>query len=82
MAVRTLDQLFAALTDAQAAPVPREPDDVAAILAERVPAASAGTQLRSNEIVFWAEVPDGEQAGGVHYRFQTGLRISVDFMGR
>ena len=32
MAVRTLDQLFFTLTDAQAAPVPREPDDVAAIL--------------------------------------------------
>lgn len=27
-------------------------------------------------------VPDGERAGGVDYRFQTGLRISVDFMGR
>jgi ribosomal protein L11 methyltransferase len=37
-------------------------DDIAAILAERVPAASNGTELRSNEIVFWAEVPEGEQA--------------------
>lgn len=37
-------------------------DDIAAILAQRVPAASTGTELRSNEIVFWAAVPDGEQA--------------------
>ena len=37
-------------------------DDVAALLVDRVGAAASGTELRSNEIVFWVEVPEGEQA--------------------
>ncbi len=37
-------------------------DDVAAELGARVSFAAAGTELRADEIVFWVDVADGEQA--------------------
>ena len=44
-------------------PVPvLEADDVAAMLADELPAAAAGTELRGGEIVFWVPFEAGEQA--------------------
>jgi ribosomal protein L11 methyltransferase len=39
-----------------------EVDEIAALLAEEVPEAAAGTELRGDEIVFWAPLADREQA--------------------
>jgi ribosomal protein L11 methyltransferase len=39
-----------------------EVDEIAAVLAEDVPNASAGTEIRGDEIVFWAPLADREQA--------------------
>lgn len=37
-------------------------DDIAALVVDEVAAASAGTELRGDEVVFWVPVADGEEA--------------------
>lgn len=37
-------------------------DDIAALVADEVAAAAAGTELRGDEVVFWAPLADGEEA--------------------
>jgi ribosomal protein L11 methyltransferase len=37
-------------------------DDVAALIAEELPAAAAGTEQRGDEVVFWVPLADGEAA--------------------
>lgn len=37
-------------------------DDIAALVVDEVPAAAAGTELRGDEVVFWAPLTEGEAA--------------------